>query len=233
MFEGQVEPGTTVRIMTGAPIPAGADAVLEVEETGTDGATVLIRRAVDAGRHIRRTGTDVARGDVALDAGVVLGPAQLALLGALGEARVECIRRPVVAVVATGDEVVEPGEELAPGQVHDAITPSLRAAVDGAGALAMVVRRAKDTADDVRRALREATEADIVVSVGGVSMGEYDLVRPAVEELGELAFWKVAMRPGKPLAIGRVGDGRLLGCRETRCPRWWDLRSSSCRRCCR
>jgi molybdopterin molybdotransferase len=211
VFAGEVRPGTTVRIMTGAPVPAGADAVVELEEAGESGSEVLLRLAAERGRNIRGAGTDVRTGELALGPGVFLGPAQLALLAALGEDRVECFRRPVVAVVSTGDEVVDAGHDIGPGQVYDAIGPSLAAALALAGARPAVVRRAQDNAADIRRALTDAAAADLVISVGGVSMGRYDLVRPAVEELGRLDFWQVAMRPGKPLAVGEVLGRPFVG----------------------
>ena len=211
VFAGEVRPGTTVRIMTGAPIPAGADAVLELEEAIEEGSEVLMQSAAEPGRNVRGAGTDVRRGEVALDAGAPLGPAQLALLAALGEDLVECTRQPVVAVVATGDEVVEAGQKIGAGQVYDAIGPSLNAAVTLTGGRPVMIRRARDNADEVRRALRDAAAADLVLSVGGVSMGRYDLVRPAVEELGRLDFWKVAMRSGKPLAVGEVLGRPFVG----------------------
>jgi molybdopterin molybdotransferase len=211
VFAGEVRPGTTVRIMTGAPVPAGADAVVELEEAGQSGSEVLLRLAAEQGRNIRGAGTDVRTGEHALGPGVFLGPAQLALLAALGEDRVECFRRPVVAVVSTGDEVVDAGHDIGPGQVYDAIGPSLAAALALAGARPAMVRRAQDNAGDIRRALTDAAAADLVLSVGGVSMGRYDLVRPAVEELGRLDFWQVAMRPGKPLAVGEVLGRPFVG----------------------
>lgn len=211
VFAGAVAGGEAVRIMTGAPVPDGTDAVVEVEETASDDGGVLVRLRPEPGRNVRLAGSDIRRGEVALPPETVLGPAQLALLGALGTVEVECVRRPVVAVVATGDEVVPPGRDLARGQVYDAITPAIAAAIEVAGGRALVVARARDTADDIRRALREAAAADVILSIGGVSMGEYDLVRPVVEELGELDFWKVAMRPGKPLAVGRVLGRPFVG----------------------
>jgi molybdopterin molybdotransferase len=211
VFEGAMASGETVRIMTGAPVPRGADAVVEIEETTSDESGVMIRLAPAPGRNVRLAGGDIRRGEVALPPGTVLGPAQLALLGALGTVDVECVRRPVVAVVATGNEVVSAGEDLAPGQVYDAITPAISAAIEAAGGRPLVVARARDSADDVRRALREAADADMVLSIGGVSMGAYDLVRSAVEDLGELDFWKVAMKPGKPLAVGRVLGRPFVG----------------------
>ena len=210
-FAGEVAPGTAVRIMTGAPIPRGADAVIEVEETSMDGESVLVRRAAAVGRNLRPAGGDLRRGELALERGAHVGPAQLALLAALGTETVECVRRPVVALVPTGDEVVDAGHEPGADQLYDAITPALAAAVSAVGGLPMRVLRARDDVDDVRRALRQAAEADFVLSVGGVSVGDRDLVRPVVEELGELDFWKVAVRPGKPLAVGRVLGKPFIG----------------------
>jgi molybdopterin molybdotransferase len=225
-FAGEVVGETAVRIMTGAPIPGGADAVIEVEETSVAAVVeasvgaaelpvhedaVLVRHAAAVGRNVRRRGGDLGRGELALDSGAHLGPAQLALLAALGIEAVQSVRRPVVALVPTGDEVVDVGDEPRPDQLYDAITPALAAAVSAAGGLPLRVRRARDDVDDIRRALREAAEADLVLSAGGVSVGDRDLVRPVVEELGELDFWKVAMRPGKPLAVGRVLGKPFVG----------------------
>jgi molybdopterin molybdotransferase len=218
-FSGQVRTGAAVQIMTGASIPGGADAVIEVEETSAAGAEassgeedgVLVRRAAAIGRNIRLAGSDIRRGEIALEGGAHLGPAQLALLAALGTVSVECVRQPVVALVPTGDEVVDAGASRAADQLYDAVSPALWAAVTAAGGRPLRVTRARDTIDDVRRALRLAAEADLVLSVGGVSVGDRDLVRPAVEELGELDFWRVAMRPGKPLAVGRVLGKPFIG----------------------
>ena len=210
VFGGRVETGGAVRIMTGAPLPKGADAVLEVEETAMDADGVLALRAVERGRSIRRVGEDIRRGEVALAAGSFLGPAQLGLLAALGEAAPVCIPRPRVALLATGDELVDVEVEPGPGQVVD-IGVAFAAAAVGAGAEVVPVLRAADAREDLERALRQAAEADVVVSVGGVSMGEYDLVRKVVEKLGALDFWKVAIRPGKPLAVGRVLDRSFVG----------------------
>jgi molybdopterin molybdotransferase len=211
VFHGEVAPGTAVRIMTGAPIPAGAEAVLEVEDTEVDGADVLAFRDVEPGRSFRLAGTDIRQGELALAAGSHIGPAQVALLAALGEVRPTCVRRPRVAVLATGDELVDAAAEPGPGQVVDVASPALKAAIEGAGATAVIVERAADRAEDIRRALGEAAEADLVVSVGGVSMGARDMVRPVVEEMGRLHFWRVAMRPGKPLAVGEVGGRPFIG----------------------
>ena len=210
-FAGTLLPGTAVRIMTGAPIPDGADAVVEVEATTTDGDAVLVQMATDAGRNVRHAGGDLRSGEGALEAGAVLGPAQVALLGALGMATVDCVRRPVVALVPTGDEVVGPPSQPGPGQLFDAITPALTVSVVAAGGVPMVVDRAADDIADVSRALDQASSADFVVTIGGVSVGDRDLVRPVVAEIGELDFWRVAMRPGKPLAVGRVRGTPFVG----------------------
>ncbi|MFN2462433.1 MAG: gephyrin-like molybdotransferase Glp [Candidatus Dormibacteria bacterium] len=204
-------PRCAIRVMTGAGMPAGADAVVEVERTALEGAEVLVRLEVEAGRSIRRAGDDIRPGDLALGAGTLLGPPQLALLAALGQTQPLCIPRPRVAVLATGDELVDPAVEPGPGQVTDIVSTAIAAAVTEAGGTALVMRRAADTEADVRRAFAEASAdgADLVVSVGGVSMGEYDQVRRVMEAEGHLDFWRVAMRPGKPLAVGEVG-GRLV-----------------------
>ena len=204
-------PGTAVRIMTGAPIPPGADAVLEVEETRLEGDEVLALRAAEVGRSRRAAGSDIRGGETALRAGAHLGSAQVALLAALGASRLRVFQRPRVALLATGDELVDVEVDPGPGQVVDAATPGLRAAVLAMGAEAVVIARARDSVEDLRRALALAAEADLIVSVGGVSMGEYDLVREVVADMGELDFWTVRMRPGKPLAVGSVRGTPFIG----------------------
>jgi molybdopterin molybdotransferase len=208
-----VDAGTAVRIMTGAPMPAGADAVVEVERTAAEGASVQVQLAVDAGRSVRHAGEDIRRGEVALAAGTVLGPAQLALLAALGEINPVCIPRPRIAVIATGDELVDPAQVPGRGQVTDIVGTALPAAVREAGGEPLSVARAADSEADVRRAFADAAAAgaDLILSVGGVSMGEYDFVRRVIEGDGALEFWRVAMRPGKPLAVGTLGARPVVG----------------------
>ncbi|MGI8607689.1 MAG: molybdopterin molybdotransferase MoeA [Candidatus Dormibacteria bacterium] len=211
VYAGQLQPGTAVRIMTGAPIPAGADAVVQVERTAMDGDVVLVLDEAQPGGSVRRAGADVRRGEEALARGTWLGAAQLALLAALGETAPVCHPRPRVAIIATGDELVDPSVEPGPGQLADVVGTALPAAVAEAGGEARVIQRARDTEEDVRRAFSETRDADLVVTVGGVSMGEYDYVRRVIEGDGELDFWRVAMRPGKPLAVGRVGGKPVVG----------------------
>jgi molybdopterin molybdotransferase len=198
--------------MTGAPIPAGAEAVIEVEKTEVEGDTVVVFSAVEPGRSFRLAASDIPDGGAALPNGVYLGPSQLALLAALGVTRPECYRRPRVAVVVTGDELVDAATDPGPGQVVDVATPSLGAAIAGVGAQPVMGSVVRDRSDAIRDALSHAADAsDLVVSTGGVSMGARDLVRPVVEEIGELDFWRVAMRPGKPLAVGRVRGTPFIG----------------------
>jgi molybdopterin molybdotransferase len=211
VYRGDLLPRTAVRIMTGAPLPAGADSVIEVEETEVNGETVLARLALAPGRNVRTAGTDIGAGELALKAGTYLGPAQIALLAALGVSHPPCVARPRVAVVATGDELVGVETEPGPGQVVEVAGPALGAALLQVGSESVLVPRAHDTADDVERALREAALADVIITVGGVSMGEYDLVREVAQRLGELDFWRVAMRPGKPLAHGAVLGRPFIG----------------------
>jgi molybdopterin molybdotransferase len=212
VYPGTLERGSAIRINTGAPIPAGADAVLEVEETEVDGDSVLARRAVDRGRSFRRAGTDIAYGHQALASGTYLGPAQVGLLAALGVTHPSCVPRPRIGLITTGDELVDPSVSPEPGEVADVGTPALSAAVAGIGATPVLFPRIPDDRARLLTALRDAaTEADVVLSVGGVSMGEYDLVRGAVERLGQLDFWKVAARPGKPIAVGEILGRRFIG----------------------
>jgi len=206
--------GTAVGIMTGAPMPAGADAVVMVEHT--DGATtgaVTVGRAVVPGVHIRRAGEDVARGATILTAGQVLTPARVGLASSVGHAVLPVTRRPVVAVLSTGDEVVPPGQPLGPGQIWSSNNATLVGLVHAAGAVPLDLGTVPDSLDATVTALRDAVaRADAVVSTGGVSVGEYDYVKPAFEALGaSMDFWKVLMKPGKPLAFGHAGEVPLFG----------------------
>jgi molybdopterin molybdotransferase len=201
-----VQPGLSTRIMTGAPVPAGADAVVPVEWTDQGIAAVTISRAPDPGAHIRRRGEDVRKGDVILSAGVRLGPGQLGLLAAVGRDRVTVRPRPRVVIISTGSELVEPGQPAAPGQIHDANSYILTTAAREAGALAF---RVGIVPDDPRR-LMDAIEdqlirADLVITSGGVSVGAYDVVKEVLSRLGTVRFEPVAMQPGKPQGWGTIG----------------------------
>ncbi len=214
--------GTAVRIATGAPLPPGADAVVPVEQTtpldrsgnagprGRDAtgplpAAVLVHEAVPVGGAVRAAGSDVRRGDVIASAGDLVTPAVVALTAGAGVARVSIRRRPVVAVLATGDEVRAAGQPLGSSGIPDANGPGIRSLVRDAGADALELGIAEDRLEDVLARLRRGlAEADLVVVAGGVSVGPYDVVRTAFDTVGHVDLWRVALQPGKPFAFGRA-----------------------------
>ena len=198
-----VTAGTATKIMTGSPMPDGADAVVRVEDTdGADGQ-VRILAGVSPGTSVRHPGEDMRAGETVLEAGRVLRPADIGLLAALGVAVVRARRQPVVAILATGDELVELGQPLAPGQIVNSNAYTLAAAVQEAGGVPRVLGIVRDTAEALRAAFADAFTSDLVLSTGGVSMGTFDLVRKTLAELGvQERFWKIAQKPGKPLTFG-------------------------------
>jgi molybdopterin molybdotransferase len=206
-----VDVGAAVRVMTGAPIPPGADAVVPIEHASEGRGRVRVEEPVVAGAHVRSAGHDTRRGDEVCLPGE-LTAAQIAVIASLGLATVSVYARPRVAVLSTGDELVDPGASLGPGQIHDANSVALGAAVREAGAEPVTLERAPDDLDAIEARLREAAErADVVVVSGGVSVGRHDHVRSAIERLGSLEFWRIAVQPGKPLAFGRIGDVPVVG----------------------
>jgi molybdopterin molybdotransferase len=206
----EVAPGTAVRIMTGAPLPPGADAVVPVERT--DGGTdrVSITAAVDAGAYVRREGEDVERGQVVLRAGDVVTDRSIAVLASVGGATVGVVTRPHVVVISTGDELVEPGTPLQRGQIADSNGVMLTALARSAGASAWHAPRVRDRDDEFTAVLEAALRnADVVVTSGGVSMGAYDTVKAVLSRTGDVEFVKVAQHPGMPQGQGRIGAGRV------------------------
>ena len=206
-----VELGTAVRILTGAPIPPGADAVVPVEDTDASmgvadlPSTVAIHAAVEAGAHIRRAGSDLRAGQRLLVPGTPLTPAALAVAAAGGHATVLVHGRPRVAVLATGDELVSAGAQLGPAQIPDSNTPGLTAAARDAGAETRSLGIARDTFESVRDALQQGIAwADVIVASGGVSVGAHDVVKDAFASIGRIDLWRIAVQPGKPLAFGRA-----------------------------
>jgi molybdopterin molybdotransferase len=206
-------PATAARIFTGAPVPPGADAVVMQEDTQTDGeGKVRITRAPQAGDHIRRTGEDIRCGQTVLTPGTLLGPAQLGVAASLGATRLEVFRRLKVAVFFTGDELVMPGQPLPPGRIYNSNRATLLALLARLGVEVVDLGQVPDRFDATVAVLERAEqEAEVVITTGGVSVGEEDHVKAAVQRLGRLDMWKVAMKPGKPLAYGRIGETDFLG----------------------
>lgn len=207
----KIGPGEALRIMTGAPIPQGADAVVPFEDTdeldklahgGRVGGSVRIFKEAALGANIRLAGEDVRKGDLVLQHGSVLRPAEIGVLASLGRARARVIRKPVVAILATGDELVEPTEALAPGQIYDSNSYALAASVIRYGGTPMMLGIARDNIESLEAKVREGFEADMVITSAGVSRGDYDIVKDVLMKQGDIAFWTVRMRPGKPLAFG-------------------------------
>jgi molybdopterin molybdotransferase len=206
-----VESGTTVRIMTGAPMPSGADAVVPVEDAAEESAGTVQLGAARPGAHVRAAGHDTRAGDVMHLPGE-LTPARIAVLASVGIGSVTVRRRPVVAIVSTGDELAEVGAALGPHQVHDANGVALAAAAREAGADPLLLPRAPDDAAEIERVLTDAaSRADLVVTSAGVSVGRHDHVRSVLEARGALDFWRIAIQPGKPLAVGRMGGTTVIG----------------------
>ena len=209
-FAGKIGSGEAVRISTGAPMPEGADAVVIQEDATRVRDRVVVARA-EAG-HVRRTGGDFRAGDTLLLPGRQLGPREISLAAAMGHAEVAVHRRPRVAILATGDELVRPGSRPGPGQIVASNHLGVAALAEAAGAETAQLGIARDTPDDLAAHFARAQDADILVTIGGASVGEHDLVAPALEARGmTLAFWKIAMRPGKPLIFGRLAGSRVLG----------------------
>jgi molybdopterin molybdotransferase len=206
-----VVPGCAARIMTGAPVPAGTEAVVMREDTREDGPLVHVCVPADPGEHVRRAGEDVAPGDEVLSPGAVLKPSAIALLGALGVTRVAVHRRPRVALLATGDELVWPDEPLRPGQIRASSALALEALVRDAGAEPVQLGIVPDDRQALEAALGRAAQADLILTTGGVSVGDHDLVRQVLEREGVIAFWRIDMQPGKPLAFGHWAGTPLIG----------------------
>jgi molybdopterin molybdotransferase len=204
--------GQAVRIMTGAPLPKGADAVVMVEDTEKSGGRVKVRRAVRPADNIGQAGEDLKKGELVLERGAVIGPAETGLLAAAGLPRVPVVGRPKLAVIATGDEIVEPGERKAAGQIRNSNGPALLAMALGTGADAKYLGIARDRSSSLRAKLARAKGADILVLTGGVSVGDYDLVRDELRTAGvRSVFWRVRIKPGKPVFFGRRGRQLIFG----------------------
>lgn len=205
-------PGCAIRIMTGAPVPDGAEAVVMVEDTAQDGEFVVIDVGAKAGHHIRPRGGEIAPGTPVLSRGRTLNPGALGVLAALGIPSVQVAVRPRVGILSTGDEIVEPGFALGPGQIWSSNSTALAGCIRAAGAVPVYLGNAPDRPDALAEAFGRALQCDLVVSTGGVSVGDYDHVKSVLAGLGvAMDFWRVAMKPGKPLAFGVLGQTPLYG----------------------
>lgn len=204
--------GVAVRVFTGAPLPPDADTVFMQEDVAREGGIAILPAGLPPGANARPAGEDIARGAVAAKAGQRLRPQDLALLSALGLTEVTVRRRPRVALFSTGDELTEPGMPLAPAAIYDANRALLRAMVARAGAEVVDLGILRDQRDSLAQRLAEAAgTCDLVLTSGGVSTGEEDHVKAAVERAGELAFWRIGIKPGRPVAFGRVGATPFIG----------------------
>ena len=207
-----LKPGTAARLFTGSEIPSGADAVVMQEDTELRDGDLVVKRPVEEGQNIRRQGQDLTRGNLALPAGTRIRPQEIGLLASLGIATVTVKPRPKVAVFSTGDELVDPGSPLAPGQIYNTNRYVLAGLLAEAGCELVQSATLKDNRHATRQALEGAAQAaDLIITSGGVSVGEEDHVRAVMEEQGSLALWRLAIKPGKPLAFGMLGDTPMLG----------------------
>jgi len=208
----KLEKVKAIRIMTGAPIPKGADTVIPVEETKKEDGSVLIFKAVGLGENIRKSGEDVKKGDRVISKGDAIRPAEVGMLASVGRSFVSVYQRPLVAILCTGDELVDVDGELDEVKIISSNSYTLSAQVKDCGAIPLQLGIAKDRKEEIEEKLRQGTRADVLISSAGVSVGDYDFVKDVMKNLGmEMVFWKVAMRPGAPLAFGTIGGKPVFG----------------------
>lgn len=216
VFNGRIRPGTAVRIMTGAPVPDGADTVAPFEETdevrrksekGKDALkTIGIFKEIARNENIRKAGEDIQKGSLVLNKGTLLRPAEIGVLASVGKSKIRVIRRPVVGILATGSELVEPGNSLSPGKIYNSNSYSLASLVLRYGGIPKILGIAQDRISALGQKINQAMKTDILITSAGVSVGDYDLVKDVLSKKGEISFWTVRMRPGKPLAFGLLQD---------------------------
>jgi molybdopterin molybdotransferase len=213
VLDQPIQPGTAVRIMTGAPVPPGAEAVAPFEEVKRDGDEILVFKRYPHNKNIRAAGEDVKAGQVVLQRGDVLTPPAIGMLAALGRTQVTVHRRPRVAILSTGDEVIEPDASWQPGKIRDANGYANAAQVLACGGIPLRLGIARDTVEDLTAKIRAGLEqgADLFLTSGGVSVGDFDVVKTVLAAEGEISFWRVRMKPGKPLAFGTIQSVPLLG----------------------
>lgn len=207
-----LKPGEAIRIMTGAPVPKEADTVIMQEDTTAEASVVTILQESKKGTNIRRAGEDIKKGVLLFHSGTLLRPGHIGTLASIRRAVVSVYQRPRIAIVSTGDELVDIDQEITPGKIVTSNSYSLAALVRDCGALPVMLGIARDTKQALKERIAEGLHADIILSSGGVSVGDYDFVKEALQELGlDMKFWKVAMRPGQPLAFGMIGGKPAFG----------------------
>ncbi len=211
IFRNRVARGQAVRIMTGAPLPEGVDTVVQVEDTEKEGDQVKILSSPEKGKNIRRSGEDVMAGEKVLTEGTVLQPAHIGMLASLQRSLISVYQRPRVAILSTGDELLEIDDPWEEGKIINSNSYSLAAQVAECGAQPLQLGIAKDLPEDLSAKIQNGLMADILLTSGGVSVGDYDLVKGMLGKLGRINFWKVAMRPGQPLAFGMISGKPLFG----------------------
>jgi len=211
--EMKVGRGEAVRIMTGAPVPEGADTVVRFERTRAEDDEVVILKPPSPRKNVRQAGEDVREGQVVLDRGKVLRPQEIGMLAALGHLEVAVIRRPRVGILGTGDEVVPPDQTPGPSQIRDANSYTVAAQVERYGGVPVILGVAHDEEELVRQGIQQALEreVDFIITSGGVSVGDFDLVKQVMDAEGEMHFWSLNMKPGRPMAFGVIGGVPLLG----------------------
>ncbi len=211
-FHINVDTGQAVRIFTGAPVPAGADAIVIQEDTERDGETVVVQECIPEAGHVRKRGFDFQDGQTLLSGRTVLTPRDITLAAAMGHGSLEVRRRPTVGLIATGDELVLPGQETGRDQIVCSNPFGIAAIVERIGAEAHFLGIAKDNRDDLAALCERGRDMDVLVTIGGASVGDHDIVAPVLQDMGmTLDFWRIAMRPGKPLMFGRLGKTHVIG----------------------
>ena len=210
----EVTPGTAVRIMTGAPVPGGADSIVRFEDTDEDKrrsstapiTEISVLISVPPGKDMRKAGEDITKGTVVLTRGTAIRPSEVGVLASLGNSTVKVIRRPVVAILATGDELVATNQPLPPGKIYNSNTYSVAALVKRYGGVPEILGIARDHEESLVEKIRQALTSDMLITTGGVSLGDYDIVKDILAKEGKIGFWTVRMKPGKPLAFGTIMD---------------------------
>ena len=211
-FEGIVSTGECVRIMTGATIPAGCDSVVMQEQVKADGDEIEIGSGHKCGQNIRLVGEDICQGQVVLTRGQLIRPAEMGLLASLGFAEISVYRKLKITIFSTGDELIQPGNSLSSGQIYDSNRYSLIGLLIELGVEIVDMGNIRDDKESIRAALLKASaSSDAIITSGGASVGEADFIKPLLDEIGEVVFWKLAMKPGRPLAYGKIGDCHFFG----------------------